>query len=296
MDSVDVSHVPSSQTNVAPLVEIIRGKVSFEEPKSKPISDKLRRIRKKYSCISSGGWSIPDDITIFGLVRRIWGSRDREEEEEYYFLNESMETCIKVGGVQDLTKRVLERGFARTPDRSFSKTRFPEDFWFSAPKKGIMVFALPGEPGLMELAGWYDVVVLPAQDCKWMFKEGDVAILSSPKPGTFRYKKSNNTGASEDDMESEVTGRVAGTVRRHIPTDTRDPLGATLHFFVGDIYDSNREVKNIQYTNLEALVVFAKEGGGDGRDALEVLSGGDGRRAAADDRIWRRRMCGGDRI
>ncbi|KAG1338307.1 Phosphatidylinositol 3,4,5-trisphosphate 3-phosphatase and protein-tyrosine-phosphatase PTEN2A [Cocos nucifera] len=29
----------------------------------------------------------------------------------------------------------------------------PEDFWFSAPKKGIMVFALPGEPGLTELAG-----------------------------------------------------------------------------------------------------------------------------------------------
>ncbi|KAK1260103.1 putative helicase MAGATAMA 3 [Acorus gramineus] len=90
--------------------------------------------------------------------------------------------------------------------------------------------------------GWYDVVVLPAQDCKWMFKEGDVAILSSPKPGTVRYKKSNNTGASDDDLESEVTGRVAGTVRRHIPTDTRDPLGATLHFFVGDIYDSNSNI------------------------------------------------------
>ncbi|KAK1287351.1 putative helicase MAGATAMA 3 [Acorus calamus] len=90
--------------------------------------------------------------------------------------------------------------------------------------------------------GWYDVVVLPAQDCKWMFKEGDVAILSSPRPGTVRYKRSNNTGASEDDSESEITGRVAGTVRRHIPTDTRDPLGATIHFFVGDTYDSNSKI------------------------------------------------------
>ncbi|XP_044479783.1 phosphatidylinositol 3,4,5-trisphosphate 3-phosphatase and protein-tyrosine-phosphatase PTEN2A-like isoform X1 [Mangifera indica] len=32
-----------------------------------------------------------------------------------------------------------------------------EDFWFSAPKKGIMVFALPGEPGLTELAGDFKI-------------------------------------------------------------------------------------------------------------------------------------------
>jgi hypothetical protein len=33
----------------------------------------------------------------------------------------------------------------------------PEDFWFSAPKKGVMVFALPGEPGLSELGGDFKV-------------------------------------------------------------------------------------------------------------------------------------------
>jgi len=27
------------------------------------------------------------------------------------------------------------------------------------------------------------VIVLPAYECKWTFKEGDVAILSSPRPG-----------------------------------------------------------------------------------------------------------------
>ncbi|KAK6159314.1 hypothetical protein DH2020_006628 [Rehmannia glutinosa] len=36
-------------------------------------------------------------------------------------------------------------------------SQIPEDFWFSAPKKGIMVFALPGEPGLTELAGDFKV-------------------------------------------------------------------------------------------------------------------------------------------
>lgn len=38
-----------------------------------------------------------------------------------------------------------------------TKDLSPEDYWFSAPKKGIMVFALPGEPGLTELAGDFKV-------------------------------------------------------------------------------------------------------------------------------------------
>ncbi|OQU88311.1 phosphatidylinositol 3,4,5-trisphosphate 3-phosphatase and protein-tyrosine-phosphatase PTEN2A [Sorghum bicolor] len=38
-----------------------------------------------------------------------------------------------------------------------TKELMPEDFWFSAPKKGIMVFALPGEPGLAEVAGDFKI-------------------------------------------------------------------------------------------------------------------------------------------
>ncbi|KAH7575297.1 hypothetical protein JRO89_XS02G0078300 [Xanthoceras sorbifolium] len=38
-----------------------------------------------------------------------------------------------------------------------TKDLSPEDFWFSAPKKGVMVFALPGEPGLAELAGDFKI-------------------------------------------------------------------------------------------------------------------------------------------
>lgn len=38
-----------------------------------------------------------------------------------------------------------------------TKDLSPEDFWFSAPRKGIMVFALPGEPGLTELSGDFKV-------------------------------------------------------------------------------------------------------------------------------------------
>ncbi|KAK1402497.1 phosphatidylinositol 3,4,5-trisphosphate 3-phosphatase and protein-tyrosine-phosphatase PTEN2A-like [Heracleum sosnowskyi] len=38
-----------------------------------------------------------------------------------------------------------------------TKDLSPEDYWFSAPKKGVMVFALPGEPGLTELAGDFKI-------------------------------------------------------------------------------------------------------------------------------------------
>jgi len=54
--------------------------------------------------------------------------------------------------------------------------------------------------------------------------------------------KQNSSSATQDDGESEVTGRVVGTVRRHIPIDTRDPPGAILHYYVGDSYDPSRQV------------------------------------------------------
>ncbi|RXH92722.1 hypothetical protein DVH24_042496 [Malus domestica] len=85
--------------------------------------------------------------------------------------------------------------------------------------------------------GWYDVIVLPVSECKWTFKEGDVAVLSTPRPGSVRSKRNNSS--AEGDEEPEISGRVAGTVRRHIPIDTRDPPGAILHFYVGDSYDSS---------------------------------------------------------
>lgn len=53
-------------------------------------------------------------------------------------------------------------------------------------------------------------------------------------------KRIINAGGNDADVESEVNGRVVGTVRRHQPIDTRDPPGAILHFYVGDSYDSSR--------------------------------------------------------
>ncbi|XP_054820460.1 uncharacterized protein LOC129319420 [Prosopis cineraria] len=99
----------------------------------------------------------------------------------------------------------------------------------------IMVRVKANEP---RERGWYDVKVLPIHESKWTFKEGDVAILSSPRPGSVRAKRSS--ASFQDDREPEITGRVVGTIRRHIPIDTRDPPGAILHYYVGDSCDPSR--------------------------------------------------------
>ncbi|KAK6923080.1 LOW QUALITY PROTEIN: hypothetical protein RJ641_011384 [Dillenia turbinata] len=38
-----------------------------------------------------------------------------------------------------------------------TKDLMPDDFWINAPRKGIVVFALPGEPGLTELVGDFQI-------------------------------------------------------------------------------------------------------------------------------------------
>ncbi|XAR48576.1 hypothetical protein NMG60_11031445 [Bertholletia excelsa] len=91
--------------------------------------------------------------------------------------------------------------------------------------------------------GWYDVIIIPTNECKWNFKEGDVAVLSNPRPATVRSKRSNGSSIDNDE-EPGVTGRVAGTVRRYIPVDTRDPAGAILHFYTGDTDDHNSKIDN----------------------------------------------------
>ncbi|KAH6827842.1 P-loop containing nucleoside triphosphate hydrolases superfamily protein [Perilla frutescens var. hirtella] len=89
--------------------------------------------------------------------------------------------------------------------------------------------------------GWYDVILIPPHEHKWTFKEGDVAVLSSPKPGAVHIRR-NNSLALEDEEKPEVSGRIAGTVRRYIPIDTREYTGAILHFYVGDLYDSSSKI------------------------------------------------------
>lgn len=63
----------------------------------------------------------------------------------------------------------------------------------------------------------------------------------------------NSSLALEDEEKPEISGRVAGTVRRYMPIDTREYTGAILHFYVGDIYESNRWVIPV---NLSICLLF----------------------------------------
>lgn len=51
-----------------------------------------------------------------------------------------------------------------------------------------------------------------------------------------------STTSREDSKSKDVTRLIAGTIRRHNPIDSRDPIGATLHFHVGHSIDSSRSV------------------------------------------------------
>jgi hypothetical protein len=61
-------------------------------------------------------------------------------------------------------------------------------------------------------------------------------------------RSSRRAVGSIEDAESEC-GRLVGTVRRYVPIDTRDPIGAIIHFYVGDSFDSSRynSVGNVMF-------------------------------------------------
>lgn len=87
---------------------------------------------------------------------------------------------------------------------------------------------------LVENSGWYDVVLMPMdRNRELRFKEGDVAVLATPKPGTGIKRKGRLKDSKlESAEEGQIAGRVAGIVRRYVPIDVRDPPGAILRFHI----------------------------------------------------------------
>ncbi|MCO5593983.1 hypothetical protein L7F22_048002 [Adiantum nelumboides] len=92
--------------------------------------------------------------------------------------------------------------------------------------------------------GWYDVVLFPIDSqARLGFKEGDVAVLSTPKPGSAgRIRRTSSLNVIES-SEVEVSSRTAGIIRRHVPIDTRELHGATLRFYVGDSSNTEESIK-----------------------------------------------------
>nr|CAB3495046.1 unnamed protein product [Digitaria exilis] len=76
--------------------------------------------------------------------------------------------------------------------------------------------------------GWYDVVVLPMHEYKWNFKEGDVAILSFPRPGSAAQsgRSSRRAVGSNEDAESEC-GRLVALLKKLAPESYKQVSGST---------------------------------------------------------------------
>lgn len=86
------------------------------------------------------------------------------------------------------------------------------------------------------------------------FKEGDVGVLSTPKPGAGIKRKGRLKDSKvESAEEGQIAGRVAGIVRRYIPIDVRDPPGAILRFHI------SQEDLNKQRLTFPAELFFVRK-------------------------------------
>ncbi|WCJ31264.1 Phosphatidylinositol 3 4 5-trisphosphate 3-phosphatase and protein-tyrosine-phosphatase PTEN2A [Euphorbia peplus] len=139
-----------------------------------------------------------------------------------------------------------------------TKDLMPEDFWISAPKKGILVFALPGEPGLTELAGdfkiqfherqgdfycWLNTTLtenrktLGASDLDGFDKRKlpspgfQVEVVMIDYDGTSSTKSTSNSSrkksadtSKRSDYDSKSSGEVTGNSNPKKPPENEDDV------------------------------------------------------------------------
>ncbi|KAH7283286.1 hypothetical protein KP509_35G070300 [Ceratopteris richardii] len=92
--------------------------------------------------------------------------------------------------------------------------------------------------------GWYELVLFAVDaQSRLVFKEGDVAVLSTPKPGQGGRMRRTSSISVIESSEEDASSRTAGIIRRHVPIDTRELHGATLRFYVGESFITEETVK-----------------------------------------------------
>ncbi|XP_050210246.1 phosphatidylinositol 3,4,5-trisphosphate 3-phosphatase and protein-tyrosine-phosphatase PTEN2A [Mercurialis annua] len=128
-----------------------------------------------------------------------------------------------------------------------TKDLSPEDYWFSAPKKGVMVFALPGEPGLAEVAGDFKVhfhdrqgdfyfwVNTTMMENRKIFNTSDIDGFDKrklPSPG-FQVEvvlvDYNGTSSTGSNSETAVNKPNEGSTAAPAPVDTGEAAAGTAH-------------------------------------------------------------------
>ncbi|KAA3468053.1 phosphatidylinositol 3,4,5-trisphosphate 3-phosphatase [Gossypium australe] len=112
-----------------------------------------------------------------------------------------------------------------------TKDLSPEDFWFSAPKKGVMVFALPGESGLTELAGDFKVHFNDRQGDFYCWLNTTMIenrkLLSTGDLDGFDKRKLPSPGFQVEIVLVDYNGTAPTKSQTETPTNKQDESSGT---------------------------------------------------------------------
>ncbi|XP_077253951.1 phosphatidylinositol 3,4,5-trisphosphate 3-phosphatase and protein-tyrosine-phosphatase PTEN2A-like [Tasmannia lanceolata] len=132
-----------------------------------------------------------------------------------------------------------------------TKDLMPEDFWFSAPKKGIIVFALPGEHGLTELAGDFKIHFHDRQGDFYCWLNTTMTenrkILNTSELDGFDKRKLPSPGFQVEVVMIDYDGSIptkpkSETIRKE--TDESSGTSSTMGDGIIPPPESNKDTKN----------------------------------------------------
>lgn len=126
-----------------------------------------------------------------------------------------------------------------------TKDLSPEDFWFSAPKKGVMVFALPGEPGLAELAGDFKIHFHDRQGDFYCWLNTTMVenrkVLNTGDLDGFDKRKLPSPGFQVEIVLVDYNGAVPAAANSENVAKKRDETSGSAPASVGQGLDASNE-------------------------------------------------------
>ncbi|KAH9655932.1 phosphatidylinositol 3,4,5-trisphosphate 3-phosphatase and protein-tyrosine-phosphatase PTEN2A [Citrus sinensis] len=129
-----------------------------------------------------------------------------------------------------------------------TKDLSPEDFWFSAPKKGVMVFALPGEPGLAELAGDFKIHFHDRQGDFYCWLNTTMMenrkVLNTGDLDGFDKRKLPSPGFQVEVVLADYNGPVRAAANSETVAKKPDETSGSVPASVGQGLDASKESKD----------------------------------------------------
>lgn len=129
-----------------------------------------------------------------------------------------------------------------------TKDLSPEDFWFSAPKKGVMVFALPGEPGLAELAGDFKIHFHDRQGDFYCWLNTTMMenrkVLNTGDLDGFDKRKLPSPGFQVEVVLADYNGPVRAAANSETVAKKPDETSGSAPASVGQGLDASKESKD----------------------------------------------------